>query len=345
MYSENTIAKDRRNHSIDVLKGLAIIFIILTHFDNYGDDSARLRFLFPFWISMAVPIFMVISGYVNSQAYVNHRVESAKDGYELFGLLKKLIKYTIPFCMIFIFEQIIKTIETGTEPSARYLIISFVKGGIGKGSYYYPILIQFVFIFPIIYLLVKKYRAWGVGICGVCNLLYEILQSLIAMDEQTYRLLIFRYLLVISFGCYAAIEKEIKNKLIWLIILFIGISYITSVRYFGITPLFTTKWSGTCLWACMYIAPLIIYIIKNESLRCKALEMIGRSSYNIFLIQMLYYYAFSKYIYSIMENNVLQLLCSLFICIGVGLVFYKLETPLTKYIIRQLMKLKHDIKF
>jgi len=56
----NEISRSR-NFSIDLLKTISILFVVITHF-AYPSDF-RQKLLFPFYIDMAVPIFMIISGY------------------------------------------------------------------------------------------------------------------------------------------------------------------------------------------------------------------------------------------------------------------------------------------
>ena len=58
----------KRNQFIDVLKGICIIFVIITHYN--WSNAARLKYFFPFWIDMAVPIFMIISGYENANCFL-----------------------------------------------------------------------------------------------------------------------------------------------------------------------------------------------------------------------------------------------------------------------------------
>lgn len=48
-----------RNNTLDILKGIAIISIIITHFA--WTASQRMNILFPYYINMAVPIFMFVS--------------------------------------------------------------------------------------------------------------------------------------------------------------------------------------------------------------------------------------------------------------------------------------------
>lgn len=57
----------KRNKQLDIIKGICIIFVIVTHFA--WTTNERLKYGFPFWIDMAVPIFMVITGYVSAASY------------------------------------------------------------------------------------------------------------------------------------------------------------------------------------------------------------------------------------------------------------------------------------
>lgn len=64
--SENIGQKDasQRYTNLDVVKGICILMAIFTHYD--WSDKQRILLLFPFWIDMAVPVFMVITGYVSA---------------------------------------------------------------------------------------------------------------------------------------------------------------------------------------------------------------------------------------------------------------------------------------
>ena len=71
----------QHNHFVDALKGVCIIFVIVLHLP--WSDEKRLQYLFPFWMNMAVPIFMIISGYVYALSYKRNRIEQIKEAYLL----------------------------------------------------------------------------------------------------------------------------------------------------------------------------------------------------------------------------------------------------------------------
>ena len=122
--------QEERNHFIDALKGICILFVIITHFS--WSDEERLKFLFPFWIDMAVPIFMIISGYVYAISYKKHNIANISAAYSLKNIDNKLIRYTIPFAGIFIAEQILSEALKPGSLDFSGLGLLFLRGGTEK---------------------------------------------------------------------------------------------------------------------------------------------------------------------------------------------------------------------
>ena len=89
----------KRNNFLDVLKGICILLVILTHFDWV--EAERLRYLFPFWMNPAVPIFMIISGYVFTESFKRKNVSTFKEAYNAKGIVDKVIRYTVPTVLQF----------------------------------------------------------------------------------------------------------------------------------------------------------------------------------------------------------------------------------------------------
>lgn len=87
-----------RNHFLDLLKGLCIILVIITHC-SWNDDE-RVKLLFPFWVDMAVTIFMIVSGYVGTLS-LNRKNLSLLNMYSPKEVLKKLLRYTVPYIYIY----------------------------------------------------------------------------------------------------------------------------------------------------------------------------------------------------------------------------------------------------
>lgn len=148
---------------LDILKFSCIVMVIVTHYE--WTDEQRRQLLFPYWIDMAVPVFMLISGYLGAMSFERHKIDDIKKSYNRYFILAKVLRYAIPFSVVFIVEVIadffIKSIintewNCAFQPSVAGLIKFYINGGAGPGSYYFPVMLQFVFLFPGIYFAVRK---------------------------------------------------------------------------------------------------------------------------------------------------------------------------------------------
>ncbi len=328
--ASGNLYKNTRYHSIDFIKGIAILFVVFTHYQ--WTDEQRLKLLFQFWISMAVPAFMIISGFVYSKSYSKHKINTFEKAYSVKGILNKYLRYTLPFAVTFIIEEILFAL-TGRNVGIRQFVHDFLIGGVGKGNYYYPIMIQFIFWFPILYFIIKKYDYKGLLICFAINGVYELAQKLYDMSGYTYRLLLFRYTFLIAFGIYLAIGKTKIKKSVYAIGAIISIAYIIVFCYLGVTPLITIHRSGTCFLACLFFCPIAALLI-NSNIHFAPIELLGKASYNIFLTQMVYY-VYAGFMYQRVPMKPLQILINLLVCCVVGVIFYNIETPITKFLIEK----------
>ena len=288
---------------------------------------------------MAVPVFMLISGYQYALSYKRNGIQKIEQAYLLKNVVGKMIRYTIPFIVAFAIEmfglvfsdKLSFPLDGALNPWQLFL-----QGGLGPGSYYYPLMMQFIFIFPAIYFVVKKYQAKGVVIWGCINALFELLQWAYCMNEETYRLLLFRYLLLIAVGGYIANDYfKIKRK-ISIAMTIIGAGFIFGYCYLQYKPKVIIYWTQTCFVACFYIIPLLMFMITTlQNIGFKPLEILGKASYHIFLTQMVwYYFAYGRIV---SWNIYIAMAINLMICIGVGVIFYLIETPLNKLINRKLL--------
>lgn len=193
--------------------------VVVTHWN--WTRAERLYLLFPFWIDMAVPFFMTISGFVFSKSFVRRRITTIENAYSLSWIIDKFIRYTVPFLIAFLFEEAI-AVCSSERIGILQMLYGFLSGRYGPGSYYYPVMIQFIFWFPVIYFIVKKYDRGGVLVCFGINAAYELLQRAYGMNEECYRLLLFRYTFLIGFGCYLAIGKQSIRKVYLLLGMVVG---------------------------------------------------------------------------------------------------------------------------
>ncbi len=277
---------------------------------------------------MAVPMFMIVSGFVYTKSFQKNNIECIDKAYQADFFLGKIVRYTVPFSIAFCIEEAAFYVTGTNHHSIAQMGYYFLRGGIGPGSFYYPIMIQFIFFFPVIYAIIRKYDFKGLFICGFMNLIFEVCKYAYDMDKECYKRLLFRYTLLIAYGCFVAMGKYKKRWKLSMICMGVGIAYKIAFEYFGFVPPITNFWTGTSLWACLYIIPLAKYIIENK-FHNRIIEAIGRASYDIFLVQLVYYKGVER-VYAHVQGRVVQLIVNLVICVILGLLFHIVEVPVTK---------------
>lgn len=332
-----------RNRFIDVLKGILIIFVIVLHFPF--EEAERQLYLFPFGIAMTVPCFMMLSGYVSALSFQRRKLGGLEEAYMFVPIMEKVLRFTVPFAMAFVAEWIVfrafGLYKVGVRTYGMLaLAMDFLRGGKGQGSYYYPMMIQLIFVFPVIYHVIKKHNLKGLIYCFVANGVFEVLKTAYSMNETEYRLWIFRYLFIIAAGCYVAIGKIPEGKkriIISAICILVGLGFAYVFSYTSYTSKIITFWCGSSFVVCLFIVPIVGGMIRYVHFGCMPLEIVGRASFNIFLVQMIYY-NFAEKIYEIIPGRGVQLLFNIVNCVVVGVIFYYIEQPLTKYLINGIKK-------
>ena len=216
----------KRIDFLDYLKVICVIMVIITHYDWADKDSP----FFTMLINMAVPVFMIISGYNFAMSNRKKTGGNLKKMYAWEMIKPKLIRFLVPFFTVCLIEIVLLVIEDKHINPPRI----FLLGAYGPGSYYVPIMIQLLVIFPVIYKLVEKNARLGIALSGAANLLFEIGVKIFDMDKYYYRLNIGRYLLLIAFGCYLYLYPEHRVKKYQLISMFlIGLGYIVALDLIG----------------------------------------------------------------------------------------------------------------
>ena len=121
MIENNLLGKPRLSH-LDVFKGICILFIIITHCN--WTVQQRLWLLFPFWIDMAVPVFMIITGYVSAMSATRKRY-GLKEAYSPKEILCKWLRFVVPFIPVWL-VQVVFLLILGDSVSPREAIYIYL---------------------------------------------------------------------------------------------------------------------------------------------------------------------------------------------------------------------------
>ncbi len=293
-----------RIYLIDYLKALSILMVIFTHYD--WKDKTTL--FFTLIIAMAVPIFMMISGYNMTMSYARKTDGTLRAMYAPKLLWSRLSRFLLPFVIIYPIEMILHVVIKGDTFTFTDILYYFYRGGLGPGSYYVPVLVVLLFTFPLIFIAIQRGSYWGVGIIGLINLIYEIIVKFGGMDLETYRLLFFRYLLYVALGCYLYCHYQDKKRYplpIWaLVLMFLtGITFSVAVYQFHWIPPIFQYWTKTAMPLALYIFPILyvlMHYLRNKQIPGilgTLLVKMSQASYHIFLVQMVYYRLFDDLVF------------------------------------------------
>lgn len=268
---------------IDYLKGVCILFVILSHcmpYQNY--------LFFCLWGWQSVHIYFLLQVFHTYKKGIGYVALS----YNIKKLFVRIIKPFLIFVVIQSFLIII--LRENVLHELKYVIIFY--GGSWAGGYYFWVYIQLFLLLPVFAFIIRRYKEKTLFIIftSIC-IIVEIICSYINMNMLIYRLLFFRYIYIIYLG-YLWVKNGIVINKITMLLSCISIVSILFFCYAGgiinPEPLFFRHWPF-CHWICyFYPAYLLVFLLyklcNNIGGRLKFfLYELGKYSYEIYLLQMI----------------------------------------------------------
>lgn len=271
---------------IDYLKGLSILFVVLNH---CLPSEFTEKTLFCIWGSTAVPLFLLIQVFHAYKNGISHVTISYN---KIWHRVVWPFLLTETFIIGFYFFKQVAFGDTSITQFAKTVLL---WGGIGPGSYYPWIYIQFSILMPIVGIVLRRIKGqWLLFLFIVVSTLIEIIGANI-IPMRIYRLLFLRYLFLFYLGYILATRGIIINR--WTTIIAI-ISMTATILFFYsdiyIYP-FNNQKVSICNWICyLYVAYGFLRFLKwSHHYIClyhpiyKTFQWMGKHSYEIFLSQML----------------------------------------------------------
>jgi len=287
--------KEGYDPQIDYIKGLCILFVIWTHCMNRGELSS---ILFPYWGDTAVPIFIIIQVFHYYKKGVGVRLPS------LPKLWKRILRpYIVMVALMFIAQFIMYyNVTNGTFSPSLY----WEKRG--PGSYYIFIYLEMAFVIPLFAPLFRKLSTkWLLIIFLILSQLVETACCLTHCPDSIYRVIFPRYLFLIFIGYLLAV-KGLELNILTITAGIFGMIFIYLFAYlrYDMEPVFCTSlvlWP-LCHWICyFYIAYIFLVLLKyayTKLIKCiylmSFIREIGKSSYEIYIFQILYFATISTYV-------------------------------------------------
>ncbi len=312
---------------IDYLKAYSIFFVVFAHclpveIYNYT--------LFWVWGSMQVPMFILVQSF---HAY-------KKGVCPTINVLKIFKRIIFPFILVqtFIFSIfIVFSSHFGKDELLKFVI----GGGEGPGSYYFWIYLQVAFLLPLLWSFVSKASKYVQLFTFLfMSVGFEVLFSIINLPDCIYRLLATRYFFLIYFAYNWWVRDGVVINVKTLVMSLLSIS---AILFFIFTDInlepvfFNTDWK-IHRWICYYyVASLLVYVvwfIYKKVGKVKWLDslirMVGRCSYEIYLMQMLVFVFLGGRLNFISETLLrvplyMILTTSLSLLLGIGCKMYVID--------------------
>lgn len=320
-----------------VAKAFAICLVVFTHAD--WADTDRLSPFFPFVVSAAVPLFMLVTGLNYARSYRRREIDSLPAMYGPSMICRRVCALVLPFVPIFLIEVLIATLKSHlgssmVDLSPAGLFVGFVSGGWGPGGYYLPVMIQVIVVYPILYCFVRRF-GWGAfaGVSLGC-FSFDCAWTALGLSPGIWRLLCFRYLPYLAFGALLALAPvgshgKAVGRGTDIALLAIGGGYLVCLTYGPVSGVLSTlqsEWSGTSLPSAFFFMGAfgLLYArfggFASQSGKWGLVELISKSTWFIFLIQSVWYFAGANSVFDFVPVPV-AVIAHLVVCLSLGCAF------------------------
>lgn len=204
---------------LDFLKGVCIVFVVLTHCIS---PAMHKYSLFCLWGDMAVPMFLLV------QVFQTYKKGTLNVKFNMRKLLKRIV---IPFLIAQLIAVMV--LSFGEHP-----LMSTLKqfGDLGAGAYYPYIYVELAVLLWMVSPLFNKVKNTGLILFFflVVSELIELFCIYLTVGPEVYRFLFFRYTFLIFLGWLLVNDGIVLNPLTALLSVISGIFILV---FDGIIPL------------------------------------------------------------------------------------------------------------
>jgi peptidoglycan/LPS O-acetylase OafA/YrhL len=344
---------------IDLLKAVMIFLVIFDHFVSWNIKSDIGVAL---WERISIPVFLVILGFNMGHSFKEQGDLSLRQLYSREYFKKKIVRYLVPFLILYIASTFIGLFLYGFNFSAMinnqyfpdhgfinlfYLILPFW----GPGNWFIPVLFQSILIMPLLYWAYTKKPVITLILTFVVEIIMQVIVFFIIGDitswEQVHVLGLFMssilfYLSAVGLGIwFSSGHKLIAKRNLFMWILFpISLIYIIYYQFFDFRfrfdgiPLIRGDYHFLVFPYSAFLVLLALNFLPSTSKAkiSKTISLIGKSTYHILLTQILGYAMITMwwgthYGMDVPFNplDIIDLLVLWVVFIWLGIIWYKID--------------------
>ncbi|MFX0055950.1 MAG: acyltransferase family protein [Promethearchaeota archaeon] len=304
-----------RYWQIDALKAFAIALVVLDHSLTW-DLKSLIGGVF--WERTAIPIFMIVMGFNIGLSFKNSGATTLRELYSREYFRKKIERYVLPFLLLY-WGSLILGLYFNSFTWNEYTLIGWLPFW-GPGNWFIPVLFSSILVLPIVYRGYISYPKLTVFLCFLSEILLQLFLfynvPLVLVDghwqytsyeaaflTSVIRTNILFLLPAVGLGLWFTDNPSItakRNRLMWLalplsVIYMIAYQFL-NYRAYVINGVYRHNliWGDYTFLVIPYTAFLFLlamrYLPSTPQTRLQTIiQRIGRASYHILLIQILYY--------------------------------------------------------
>ena len=287
-------------------------------------------------------MFILIAGFTSAYAYQRYGSKTLIECYNPYLLIRRFGRLLIPFFICWIIELYLLFSVNKLPSDIVTLVTNLLEGGYGWGAFFIPVILQSVLVIPLIYLLALRNPNRMVIIVPFLTLLFDAVSMALGLSGNLSSIIYFRYMFAGALGVWIVMSPQINKH--WLIIG--GISSLVYITIICYTSLLSSvpNFSGydgilqapAFMWTVILgLTGLKYFPNKIDLSLYHYVGEIGKSSWHIFLAQLIYYMLPAAYVYAfivtplsfgneILQNSLIVIL-NLGICITFGYAWYAIE--------------------
>lgn len=343
--SEERIPQKLHFTQIDLLKGFAIISVIVMHTYNMKLLATAGA---PFYIFQAVPVFILLAAFNNAYSLSVKGKTTLPECYDPGILFRRMKRILIPYLIIWIVQLILVFWILSTRndipvqnPNHFFYtgidtVFNFLTGASGPGNYFIPLIIQVVLLVPILYWLALRSPDLMLAVAFIAGLILEYAAVVSGMPLWLYVTLIIPFIFMAALGVWLVFRERIITP--WIVIAgLLSAAYIAAVSYFDFQFWFFRTdtmfhHEFAFFWTLLLVVLGFQYLPAAPTGKVvRIVAELGKASWHIFLVQMTWFF-FLGYAYTPGDSAVIPViilgLVYLIPCLLIGYGFYLLQNRL-----------------
>jgi peptidoglycan/LPS O-acetylase OafA/YrhL len=282
---------------IDLLKGVAILAVLALHgltSSELTDSWAVLH------VGQAVPVFFVVMGMNAAGSLARRGTASPRSLYTRDYLAGRAERLLLPFAAVWLIALVAGAIDGGLHFGPLMLV--GVLPLAGPGNYFVTIAFEFAIVFPLLYVLFARAPRAALVACFAAAAAFELVAPHVGFLKDSgsyaYDASIVRYAGQIALGVWIALAwRDRRRGTGWILLLApVSVAYLIVLHEspstfdrlhpgFGISTNFLAAfWAAALVLAGLRLLPA-----RVERAPGVALAELGRASWHIFLVQIVWF--------------------------------------------------------